>query len=388
MGSAGDRFFRGARAKPVVAGLRHSADVDGAIRHGVGVLFILGEDIFALQESVAKAHAADRLILAHVDLIKGIGRDEAGVRFLARDLQVDGILTTRANLIGPAKREGLIAVQRLFVLDSESLEAGLPAVERAAPDAVEVLPGVILPLIAARLKAASLPPLIAGGLIRTRAQVEEILAAGAIAVSTSEEGLWGFRGTRSRRPMKGGLADIDGRTFDLVVIGGGMAGAGIARDAALRGYRTLLLERKDFAFGTTSRSSKLIHGGLRYLELFDFGLVRESLPRARAAGAPGAPSGAPAAVPGPRVPRRQARHVHDPRRDEALRSAHAGKADRALPDHVAGARRCDCERYLEPRDLLGAGTTSTTSSSCRSGSAWRTSSRPSDGEPRSTTTRR
>jgi glycerol-3-phosphate dehydrogenase len=77
--------------------------------------------------------------------------------------------------------------------------------------------------------------------------------------------------------MKGGLADIDGRTFDLVVIGGGMAGAGIARDAALRGYRTLMVERKDFAFGTTSRSSKLIHGGLRYLELFDFGLVRESL---------------------------------------------------------------------------------------------------------------
>jgi glycerol-3-phosphate dehydrogenase len=77
--------------------------------------------------------------------------------------------------------------------------------------------------------------------------------------------------------VKGGLADINGRTFDLVVIGGGMAGAGIARDAALRGYRTLLLERKDFAFGTTSRSSKLIHGGLRYLETFDVGLVRESL---------------------------------------------------------------------------------------------------------------
>jgi glycerol-3-phosphate dehydrogenase len=77
--------------------------------------------------------------------------------------------------------------------------------------------------------------------------------------------------------MSGRLADIDGRTFDLVVIGGGMAGAGIARDAALRGYRTLLLERRDFAHGTTSRSSKLIHGGLRYLELFDVGLVRESL---------------------------------------------------------------------------------------------------------------
>jgi len=198
MGSAADRFFRALRTKPVVAGLRRSADVDGAIRHGVEVLFILGEDIFALQESVTKAHGRERLILAHVDLIKGVGRDEAGVRFLARDLQVDGIVTTRGNLIGPAKREGLIAVQRLFVLDSESLEAGLPAVERAAPDAVEVLPGVILPLIAARLKSANLPPLIAGGLIRTRAQVDEILAAGAIAVSTSQEALWDFRGNKER----------------------------------------------------------------------------------------------------------------------------------------------------------------------------------------------
>lgn len=77
--------------------------------------------------------------------------------------------------------------------------------------------------------------------------------------------------------MKGTLAEAEGKPFDLVVVGGGMAGAGIARDAALRGYRTLLLERRDFGFGTTSRSSKLIHGGLRYLELFDVGLVRESL---------------------------------------------------------------------------------------------------------------
>jgi glycerol-3-phosphate dehydrogenase len=77
--------------------------------------------------------------------------------------------------------------------------------------------------------------------------------------------------------MTSRLERLDGQRFEVVVIGAGMAGAGIARDAALRGYRTLLLERKDFAYGTTSRSSKLIHGGLRYLELFDFGLVRESL---------------------------------------------------------------------------------------------------------------
>ncbi len=65
-------------------------------------------------------------------------------------------------------------------------------------------------------------------------------------------------------------------TFDVVIVGGGVTGAGIARDAALRGLRVALVERRDFAAGTSSRSSKLIHGGLRYLQQGDVGLVRES----------------------------------------------------------------------------------------------------------------
>jgi glycerol-3-phosphate dehydrogenase len=70
------------------------------------------------------------------------------------------------------------------------------------------------------------------------------------------------------------LADAD---YDVVVVGGGMAGAGAARDLALRGLTVALLDKGDFASATTAQSSKLIHGGLRYLELLDFGLVRESL---------------------------------------------------------------------------------------------------------------
>ncbi len=65
--------------------------------------------------------------------------------------------------------------------------------------------------------------------------------------------------------------------FDLVVIGGGITGAGVALDAASRGYSVALVEKADFASGTSSRSSKLVHGGLRYLQNFDLGLVREAL---------------------------------------------------------------------------------------------------------------
>src|SRR5688572_7111365 len=63
--------------------------------------------------------------------------------------------------------------------------------------------------------------------------------------------------------------------YDLLIIGGGITGAGIALDAASRGLRTALIEKNDFAFGTSSRSTKLIHGGLRYLKQLEFGLVKE-----------------------------------------------------------------------------------------------------------------
>ena len=65
--------------------------------------------------------------------------------------------------------------------------------------------------------------------------------------------------------------------FEVLVVGGGVTGAGVALDATTRGLRTALVEARDFASGTSSRSSKLFHGGLRYLEQFDFGLVREAL---------------------------------------------------------------------------------------------------------------
>src|ERR1700755_2445651 len=73
------------------------------------------------------------------------------------------------------------------------------------------------------------------------------------------------------------LEAIAGAHFEVVVVGGGITGAGVALDAASRGYTVALVERDDYAVGTSSRSSKMVHGGLRYLQNFDLGLVREAL---------------------------------------------------------------------------------------------------------------
>ena len=78
-------------------------------------------------------------------------------------------------------------------------------------------------------------------------------------------------------PRADALASLERDSFDLAVVGGGITGAGVALDAASRGYSVALVEKSDYAAGTSSRSSKLIHGGLRYLQNFDLGLVREAL---------------------------------------------------------------------------------------------------------------
>src|SRR4026209_3047118 len=72
-------------------------------------------------------------------------------------------------------------------------------------------------------------------------------------------------------------ATLEGRIFDLLVIGGGITGAGVARDAAMRGLEVALVEKDDFASGTSSRSSRLVHGGIRYLEHGQLRMVRESV---------------------------------------------------------------------------------------------------------------
>src|SRR5713226_9463360 len=76
---------------------------------------------------------------------------------------------------------------------------------------------------------------------------------------------------------KQNLATLDSEHFDVLVIGGGVTGAGVALDATARGYKVALVEKIDFASGTSSKATKLVHGGIRYLSNFDFALVHEAL---------------------------------------------------------------------------------------------------------------
>jgi glycerol uptake operon antiterminator len=178
-------FLNVLKHKPVIAAFRKVEDfrIDGL--SNVGVLFILGGDIFNLPPLIEQAEGLKKLVFVDIDLIKGIGKDAAGIRYLARESRVHGVITTKSNFINSAQKENLISIQRIFVLDSESLSGGLNVVEKSKPDAIEVLPGLILPKIMNRIRSRSSVPVIAGGLITTPQEIQEILSSGAIGISTT-----------------------------------------------------------------------------------------------------------------------------------------------------------------------------------------------------------
>jgi glycerol uptake operon antiterminator len=118
-----------------------------------------------------------------------VGKDRVGIQYL-HDIGVDAIITSRSQLVSAGKAEGLITIQRLLLLDDSALETGVRTIARAAPDIVEVLPGIIFPEMAPILRQLLPGPFIAGGFIRSAADVARIQAAGALLSSSSTYKLW------------------------------------------------------------------------------------------------------------------------------------------------------------------------------------------------------
>jgi len=179
--------------KPVIAALRDSRNMSDVLERGADICFVMGGTINGLREAVSRAKAAGVGAFVHVDLIKGLSRsDKEAVEFIAAGTGADGIVTPKANLVHEAQRLGILAVLHLFIIDSLALQNGLRLIESVKPDAVEIMPGVIPKTIGLFAEACGPIPVIASGLIESKAEVEACLLAGAAGVSTSSGGLWGL----------------------------------------------------------------------------------------------------------------------------------------------------------------------------------------------------
>ncbi|WP_209124305.1 glycerol-3-phosphate responsive antiterminator [Alkalihalobacillus sp. BA299] len=154
-------------------------------------IILLNSHIGQLRSLNRLAKNNKKQLLLHADLIQGLKNDEYAAQFLCQDIRPAGLISTRKNVVLTAKKSGLIAIQRLFLLDSIALESSYKLLEVTKPDFIEVLPGV-MPHIITEVYEETKIPIIAGGLIRSKEEVENAISAGAVAVTTSRSDLWEY----------------------------------------------------------------------------------------------------------------------------------------------------------------------------------------------------
>ncbi|MFB1050179.1 glycerol-3-phosphate responsive antiterminator [Paraliobacillus sp. JSM ZJ581] len=172
----------------VIPAIRNMKDYECIIDSNHQIIVLLETRISQLPQLVRHAKKHNKQVLVHADLINGLKVDAYGMEFLVRLVKIDGVISTRANVIALAKKYNILAIQRFFAIDSSAVANNIKLIEKSKPDYIEVLPGII-PTIIGEIIDQTKVPVIAGGLIKNAQQVREALDIGAIAVTTSHKQL-------------------------------------------------------------------------------------------------------------------------------------------------------------------------------------------------------
>ncbi|TDN43987.1 glycerol uptake operon antiterminator [Curtobacterium flaccumfaciens] len=179
------------RDDPVIASVKNASALDEVLASDRGVVFVLYGSVLDVADVIDRAKDAGKTVFVDVDLLDGFSSREVVVTWIAEHTRADGVLSTKSNLVRAAKRAGLVAVQRFFLVDSFSYHQLPRVVEQAKPDAIEILPGC-MPRVITWLRDDTAVPVIAGGLVCDKADVVAALGAGAIAVASSNRDVWGM----------------------------------------------------------------------------------------------------------------------------------------------------------------------------------------------------
>lgn len=175
----------------VLPAIRKIEDVDHIMPSNYKYIVILEMHISRLKPIFQLADAYHKKLLVDLDLVLGLNSDEYSAEYVCQEFKPFGLISTKGSVILKAKQKGVKSIQRLFLLDSGSLEKGYALIKRTDPDYIELLPGII-PKIIKDMKHRTNKPILAGGLIDTIEEVEQAYAAGASAITTSKKELWKY----------------------------------------------------------------------------------------------------------------------------------------------------------------------------------------------------
>jgi len=173
----------------VIASIKTEGDIEKAIRSDANITFLLTGNLINTKDYIDRLKAANKITFIHIDFIEGLSNTPSAIKYIAQKLKPLGIITTKSALIKYANEEGLITIQRIFLMDRNGLKRGLEIAHKSKPHAIEVLPGIMPTIIDGLTKETHLP-IIAGGLVSHKDEILHGLSAGALAISTGDPKLW------------------------------------------------------------------------------------------------------------------------------------------------------------------------------------------------------
>ncbi|RAO99865.1 hypothetical protein PW5551_01295 [Petrotoga sp. 9PW.55.5.1] len=173
----------------IIPAVRNLNDFEDALKAKSPVIFLLTGSLLDLENIMLQVKKSKKVLMINVDLLEGIASDKKSVEFLATKKLCNGIISTKNNVIRSAMKENLLAIQRVFLIDSGSLKSIKSFIEKSSlPDAFEILPAIAAPYFIENIRTDV--PIIAGGLINKKEDVINLFEKGAKAISSSTKELW------------------------------------------------------------------------------------------------------------------------------------------------------------------------------------------------------
>ena len=183
-------FYDSTGRYPVIPGVKNDEWLESAIKSDREIVYVLYGNICNIQDIVRKLKAAGKFVVVHIDLITGLSSKDICVDFIKKFTEADGIISTKAHLIKRANEVGLFTIQRFFMIDQLTYDNIKRNVRDTDPDVVEMMPAGLEKMIRYAIEEVESKPLIASGLVLDQSDVTKALAAGAIAVSTTNRKVW------------------------------------------------------------------------------------------------------------------------------------------------------------------------------------------------------
>ncbi|MDI3360134.1 glycerol-3-phosphate responsive antiterminator [Lelliottia sp. V106_10] len=177
------------RQNPVIAAVKDNASLQLAIDSDCQFISVLYGNICTITGIVQKIKQAGKMAFIHVDLLEGASNKEIVIQFLKLVTQADGIISTKPNMLKAARAEGFFCIHRLFIVDSISFHNIDKQVAQSNADCIEILPGC-MPKVLNWVTEKVRQPLIAGGLVCDEEDARNAIAAGVLALSTTNTDVW------------------------------------------------------------------------------------------------------------------------------------------------------------------------------------------------------